>query len=463
MKQIELNKEIENFHSHLQQNPRTILSSSFGNGKSTFLNQYMNKYLDESEFIVLHPVNYSCATNEDIFEYIKRDILMQLAQENLLSDIDLNAIESTLFTWDNLNDLIGFLISLAPGGDHLQKLWDRFLPWINKGLETKDEYNKQATTYKNYSSIFKNQRGGIYEHDVYTELIENTLSTIRDRQQAEDGSHKNKAILIIEDMDRIDPAHLFRILNVLGAHLDIDIENENNNGNKFGFDNIILVMDYYTTKHIFHHFYGENANYNGYIQKFISHNVYYFNITNAARNELLNTLSSECKMDKKIIKALPIYENNNGGQITLGNIINQLSVRDIAHILDNLNEQILQDNFDCNGFLIKSKAPITVLLAVIVRLNVPVNYMILSYFIIQNSFGGYIFQQYLLCIERQPLRMPNGECYAVVPKKTEAGTYTVDIIRKEDIYLSLKRQTTDSILRKCFDLAMTRVIDCRQN
>ena len=467
MEKIQLNKELEKFHSHLQQNQRTILSSIFGNGKTTLLNQYMKIYSYESEFIVLHPVNYSCGTNEDIFEYIKRDILLQLSNKQLLERIDLDAIDSTLFTWDNLKDLIGFLVSLAPGGDHLQKLWEKFQPWIDKGLKVKSEYEEKATTYENYSSIFKNQRGGIYEHDVYTELIEKTLSTIQNRQQVENDSHKNKAILIIEDMDRVDPAHLFRILNVLGAHLDIDIENENKNGNKFGFDNIILVMDYYTTEHIFHHFYGKNANYNGYIQKFISHNVYHFNISDAARNELLSTLTERCSMDEDIIKALPIYVDNNGVQITIGRIIQQLSVRDIAHILDNLDNQILQDNFECNGFLIKSVAPITVLLAVIVRLNVRVHYRVLSDYIVQLPSAVHIFQQYLLShkwfIDGNPFII-GGKHYSVAPKKTEDGTYTVDInIDRSNVSSTLNIQSVYSVYRRIFNLAMTRVLDCRQS
>ena len=53
-------------------------------------------------------------------------------------------------------------------------------------------------------------------------------------------------------MDRIDPGHLFRILNVLGAHIDT-----NKDENKFGFENIVVVLDYITTEHIFHHFYGQ--------------------------------------------------------------------------------------------------------------------------------------------------------------------------------------------------------------
>ena len=74
-----------------------------------------------------------------------------------------------------------------------------------------------------YESTFKSQRGGLYEYDGYTELIKVVLEYVK--------SHEEKmTCLIIADLDRIDPGHLFRILNVLGAHVD-----EDKNSNKFGF------------------------------------------------------------------------------------------------------------------------------------------------------------------------------------------------------------------------------------
>lgn len=53
-----------------------------------------------------------------------------------------------------------------------------------------------------------------------------------------------KSVLIIEDLDRIDPTHLFRIMNVLSSQVDNPYYSEVPNSNKFGFDKIILGMDY---------------------------------------------------------------------------------------------------------------------------------------------------------------------------------------------------------------------------
>lgn len=95
-----------------------------------------------------------------------------------------------------------------------------------------------------------------------------------------------KKVLIVEDLDRIDPAHLFRIMNVLSSQVDNPFYDDCPNKNKFGFDKIILVMDYDMTRHIFHHFYGINANYEGYMNKFLNTTPYRFSITQAAQMQV---------------------------------------------------------------------------------------------------------------------------------------------------------------------------------
>ncbi len=74
-------------------------------------------------------------------------------------------------------------------------------------------------------------------------------------------------ILVIDDLDRIDPEHIFRILNIFSAHDKLG-------ENKFGFIKVILVCDINNIKHIYHHFYGKNVDFFGYINKFYSSEVY---------------------------------------------------------------------------------------------------------------------------------------------------------------------------------------------
>lgn len=86
--------------------------------------------------------------------------------------------------------------------------------------------------------------------------------------------------MIIEDLDRIDPEHIFRILNVISAHYDQRYHDEYYH-NKFGFDKIIIVSDYQNIKNIFHHRYGVDVDFDGYINKFYSTSPFHFNNNNA--------------------------------------------------------------------------------------------------------------------------------------------------------------------------------------
>lgn len=453
MKEIQLTEELERFHIHLKDNPRTILTAVFGNGKTTFLKQYVKRYEEEGEFITLHPVNYSCSPNEDVFEYIKRDILLQLATKNLFADVDLDAIDASLFSWDNIKDIMELLLSLHPAGAAAAKLWEKFQPWIDKGIKAKEAYEKKKVTWEKYKNFFDSQKGGVYEHDAYTVLIEKTLESIHTRT-----TEKKHSTLIIEDMDRIDPAHLFRILNVLGAHMDTG----DGEGNKFGFKNIVLVLDYEATEHIFHHFYGEKANYNGYMNKFICHNVFQFNIVEAARRELINQLCSKCSFKEEVLESIPVQGTGYNQVITLIRIIYELSVRDIAHILDDLESQISNNPLEVNGYIIKNVAPITILLAVLVRLNRPVNYYGLFDYLSDKPLILYLLQQYLLhdsyfVAGRSFLLKRNG--WAVSPQKCSDGVYVVNICQSLGAFSS-----TDDVvghLKSCFNFAMENVKDCR--
>ena len=77
MQHIPLDNEILRFRNHLDITPRVIFSAKFGDGKTTSLEE-MRKHeiMKDYDIFSIHPVNYSVASNEDVFEYIKRDILL---------------------------------------------------------------------------------------------------------------------------------------------------------------------------------------------------------------------------------------------------------------------------------------------------------------------------------------------------------------------------------------------------
>lgn len=349
MEPINIDKELVEFKEHLDINKRTIFSAKFGDGKTYFLNEFKKKYSDKKEkyyFITLYPVNYSVAENQDIFEYIKRDILLQLANDEKLNPVDFEAIAKSIFTWENLKEVICFLISCMPKGEILNKI-------LEKGENFAKKYKEEQTTYQKYESWFTSQKGGLYEHDGYTELIIETLKYIK--------SSGYKTVLIIEDLDRIDPAHLFRILNVLGAHIDEHIYKESEHTNKFGFDNIITVFDYNTTKNIFHHFYGKEANYKGYINKFTTHQPFFYSIDKVAREYLYQLILEKCCISRENIKHIDLQINNK---------LDSLSVRDVKNILNGIDSYINEEVHQSGQIKFNTKSPLTYTIAILKLLGI---------------------------------------------------------------------------------------------
>ena len=270
---VNISGKLNDFAQYLETTDRIILSAKFGDGKTYLLNELrkdeamQNKY----EFFTIYPVNYSVAKNEDVFEYIKRDIIVQLHERKLLENIDLNALFASVLISDDFTSVVSFLLSFVSMREFYNKVYHKF-------LEIKNKYDEKKHTADKYLSKFANTAGCIYEEDGYTTLIRMAIEWISQDHSLNGEERKaKKPVLIIEDLDRLDPKHLFRILNVVSAHID-DSDRPDIVGNKFGFSNIVLVMDYDVTKHIFHHFYGEQACYEGYMSKFLSREPFRYSI-----------------------------------------------------------------------------------------------------------------------------------------------------------------------------------------
>lgn len=347
MTTIDITSELKRFEMHLVHNPRTIFSAKFGDGKTYFLKEFRKDHEKDTVFIVLHPINYSVATNEDIFEYIKRDILVELSKEPDFKEVDWDKVAKTIFNFDSLLEESEFVFSDAS-------------PLMKAGLVPFRMFKKVDDKYAidKFFDRFSQMKGGIYEQDQFTAAINAAVAKIRERGK--------NCVLIIEDLDRIDPGHLFRILNVLGAHIDVEDDT-----NKFGFDNIVAVLDYYTTKHIFHHFYGEKADYSGYIAKFCCHNIFEYSLRKEARRQLYELLQNECGLDNNDIRQYEWYQDDKFIEhATIWKRIEEMSVRDIAHVLDDLHTQYK------NKYILKSgnrillaNNPVIKLLSVFVRMN----------------------------------------------------------------------------------------------
>jgi hypothetical protein len=329
------------------------LSAKFGDGKTYFLNEYIKQHEEDTFFVVLHPVNYVVSPNEDIFEYIKRDILCSLVHRKEFQEINWDQVIKDFFNYDSVLNCVDWIAQHISWGKYATIPFHLF-----RKIDDKFAVDK-------YFDRFKDAKGGLFEFDQFSFAIEQTIKKIKEKQ---------KCVLIIEDLDRLDPGHLFRILNVLSAHID-----QGNGSPKFSFDNIVAVLDYETTRHIFTHFYGEKSNYEGYMSKFISSHAYEYSITRIAHEELIKYLEKQCWV------SLTFEVPANINKVSFPNFIASLSVRDIVHILDGVENQIDSTDIVFDSFYeykIKSNDYITRFLSVLVRMKYKITYeSLLDYFV----------------------------------------------------------------------------------
>lgn len=293
---IDISQKIKDFKCYLESSTRIILSARFGDGKSYFLKAFQNEedVKEVYDFYTIYPVNYSVAKNEDIFEYIKRDIIYQLNEKHQLDKFDLDAFVDTISSFVNLQNLASLLASLVPGGDLFLKVFNKL----------KGKYDELKHDKDDYIHLFEFQKGSIYERDGFTALINQALDYVMNPMH---GEKPKKPVLIIEDLDRLDPMHLFRILNIISAHFDdqspVGLQN------KFTFDNIVLVLDYDVTEHIFHHFYGQQANYDGYMKKFLEREPFRYSIREIAIFNIKQQLARNLGILKIFFKMQNINKN----------------------------------------------------------------------------------------------------------------------------------------------------------
>lgn len=297
---IDVSEKVKDFVQYLDSTDRIILSARFGDGKTHLLNALRNDVTanKEYEFFTIYPVNYSVAPNEDVFEYIKRDIIVQLNNQGLLNNIDLESILGPIWSSKDIESILSLLCTIIPYGKFFEKA-------IKLVSDKRKEEQEKLHVVDNYLSSFKSYKGSIYEEDCHTKIIQEAIKLI-DKGQEIDGQKLKgkKPVLIIEDLDRLDPKHLFRTLNVISAHME-DGNTPDKVGNKFGFNNIVLVMDYDVTKHIFHHFYGEGACYEGYMSKFLSREPFRYSI----QQEMVKEIEEKLANVLEVPNIFPEFEN----------------------------------------------------------------------------------------------------------------------------------------------------------
>ncbi len=319
---IPIDKQLDEFGNHILANPRTFLSSKFGDGKSYFLDKFKKRNAERFVFITLYPVNYQVANNEDIFNLIKRDVLFQLIVQGFFEDSSIQ-ISDELALWGFIqNKYKSFLLELLPYMASVA-LPAEYVPVVTAALKRKevfksikkqfDDYKRQLVEKDDILTKFLDvaESTPVYEEDLVTSLIKQAIQKIKEKSQQAD--KEKRVVLIVEDLDRLDPAHLFRILNIFSAHIDycyklMNKPNETLVGNKFGFDNVVFVADFSNIRKIFKHFYGEQTDFNGYIGKFLSSAPYNYSIREIRKNFIYDYLERKITCSRKLIEAMVTEE-----------------------------------------------------------------------------------------------------------------------------------------------------------
>lgn len=348
MDTIDISQNIQDFKQVFEKESRIIFSARFGDGKSYFLNEFMKSYDEKKNdyyFITLHPVNYVVEENRDVIEYIKRDILFQLIKDNRIYDFKegYDKIFDAVCNKESLLKLGNFVASIIP----IEGLKEGYEALKDFASTIHEKYKSQDVLHEadDYLNGFYGKTGSISECDAFTCLLQKSLEQMM-----------AKSVLIIEDLDRIDPAHLFRIMNVLSSQVDNPYYSEVPNGNKFGFDKIILVMDYEIARHLFHHFYGKEANYEGYMNKFLNTLPYSYSIKEEAHRQVEAKLLDICKT-KEVLSLDQSLSSDTNDRISVPLAIYQLSVRRSKELLDIDINSLFRDNWLHGEYNIQTDIP----------------------------------------------------------------------------------------------------------
>lgn len=335
---IPIDNVVTEFKDYLLAHPRTIFSAGFGEGKSYFLSEFQNRTEDSFQFISLYPVNYQVAENQDIFKLIKRDVFFQLFSKDII-DSSFPVKQSVALSFflsnpQNYLPLIGeWMMELDYPSETVNHIIKPVVEFFKKMNDCYKDFYKEKALHPGENELDELleylDNKGVYECDAITKWIQESISIWKKQNPGK------KIVLLVEDLDRIDPAHIFRILNVLSAHIDygyrvqVPIAKDSIIGNKFGFDNVVCVVDHRNLKHIYHHFYGPRTSWDGYIEKFTSNGFFEYSLSDLKHSHFISLIATECGLSKEVVTLLFSKE-----------MLKDLSLRSLSNCLINTSAQI---------------------------------------------------------------------------------------------------------------------------
>jgi hypothetical protein len=290
--QIQFDGPENDFRQHLNisDNNRILFTAPYGQGKSTFLNKFFNTNESTYQVIKLYPVHYSVSSNEDIFELIKFDIATQLmvkAKDKLQKEDFSILLTSQVFMRDRVR-LTPFIQALLPAFGSIGKSAAELWKIADETIQDMKKFHREVQIDEGkhlleYIKQFETRVGHAYEMDAVSLLIASLLDRL--------GEDMKKTVLLIDDLDRLDPDHIFRLFNVFSGHFD-----KVSGDNKFGFHKTIFVCDIHNIYEIYKHKYGEYADFKGYVDKFYSLVPFDFDSKTYIKKEIYSILQ-QIKID----------------------------------------------------------------------------------------------------------------------------------------------------------------------
>lgn len=276
--------DFREFREHFEEsnNAKILFSAPFGQGKTTFLEEFFKEEIkNKKNYEVFHlfPVNYSVATNQDIFRLIKTEILVKLLQNDsiVFQKEEFKYLETLPhFALKNAYKILApFLKAIPAVGASAFAVYEKLEEMAQSYFVEHDKLQKDdRKTAEEFIQAAYEDEGSIFEDNFYSQLIRQLIQQIKDSGK--------ETVLIIDDTDRMDPDHIFRILNVFAAHFDTP-EYSKSDSNKFGFNKIIIVCDYDNLHRIFCHRFGPSTDFAGYIDKFFSNHIFRYNNAEAIK------------------------------------------------------------------------------------------------------------------------------------------------------------------------------------
>lgn len=309
------------FDEHLtEDNKNIIFSAPFGKGKSTFINEYFEKNKEQYNCIKISPVHYSICNNEDIYSLLKYDIICELLDTSDVSnDKEFTCFENIKYNSEEIANIIcsTILKNIPKIGKHI----DTCTKMISKINTLLKETNKPKSEILNEKVMSLEEYKYFLADDFIVNYCNDKLINIKEND--------NKTnVLVIDDLDRLDPEHIFRLLNIFSTYTDYSFS-----GNKYAFDHIIFVCDIDNIRKIYAHKYGDSVDFEGYINKFCTREIFRFDLMEEIRISYDEIFES---INNKIYKLYGIQYIKEILFILLENEI--INFRDLLNIQNDLNK-----------------------------------------------------------------------------------------------------------------------------